>query len=231
MCNPTPPPSSATPSPPDDSALPANPAHELSPEAKELRSVLKKCSLYLVGPMGSGKSVIGRYLATLLGFRFLDTDTIIEEIAKKPVAEIFEESGEAHFRDIETAVLDQIAPFIACCVATGGGAVVRKENWGRLQTGIVIYLQSPVDLLVDRLQGETGNRPLLKDAESIRQRMEAIMDERHALYKQADVTVKCEREMAVDDIAMEAMRSLTNFIKANPPKLAKLYPGSFPKKR
>lgn len=203
---------------------------ELSPEVKELRSILKKCSIYLVGPMGSGKSAVGKFLAYELGFRFLDMDDLIEAIAKKPISQIFKDDGETAFRDLESAVLEQITPFIACCVATGGGVVLRKENWGKLQTGIVIYLDTPVNVLEDRLLGETEKRPLLKDAESLRDRITDILHERGHLYNQADVTIRCKGGMAIDEISKEIIRTLTNFIKSNPPKLSTLYPGKMPKK-
>lgn len=202
---------------------------ELSAEAKELRSVLKKCSLYLIGPMGSGKSSVGKHLAYELGFRFLDTDQIIENVANRSISEIFSTEGEEAFRDIETAVLDQVASFIGCCISTGGGIVIRKDNWGRLQSGIVVYLDVPVQVLHDRLMSETDNRPLLHDAVSLRDRITDIMFEREHLYKQADVTVHCKSGMPVDEITKEIIRSVTNFIKSNPPKLSTLYPGTLSK--
>lgn len=197
---------------------------------KELRSVMKKCPIFLIGPMGSGKSAVGRYLARELGFRHLDTDEIIEALVKKPIKEIFAQEGEDHFRSLETAVLEQVSAFIACCVSTGGGIVIRKENWGKLHAGLVVYLDTPVDVLTDRLQGESDNRPLLTDAESLRDRIKDILHEREHLYKQADVCVKCEAGQGIDEIGQDIIRALTNFIKSNPPKLSKLYPGSLPKK-
>lgn len=206
------------------------PQRELSAAAKELRSVLKKCSIFLIGPMGSGKSSVGKHLAYEIGFRFLDTDQIIESVTNRKISDIFATDGEQAFRDLETAVLDQVASFIGCCISTGGGIVVRKDNWGRLQTGIVVYLDVPVQVLHDRLLRETENRPLLQDAVSLRERIEDIKFEREHLYKQADVTVNCKSDMPVDEISKEVIRSVTNFIKSNPPKLSTLYPGSLPKK-
>ncbi|KAI0562863.1 Shikimate Kinase [Gracilaria domingensis] len=204
---------------------------DVTPEVKELKSVLKKCSVYLIGPMGTGKSAVGKYLASEIGFRFLDTDQLIESVAKKPIPEIFEGDGEEAFRDLESAVLDQVAAFIGCCVATGGGAVLRKSNWGKLQTGIVVYLETPVDVLNDRLQNDTG-RPLLKntDAVTLRERIREILEERRDLYNQADVTVRVKKDMPVDEVGKELIRQLTNFIKSNPPRSSKLYPSKLPKR-
>lgn len=202
----------------------------IAPEVKELRSVLKKCSIYLIGPMGSGKSVVGKYLAQELRFRFLDTDQLIEAVSKKSIPQIFADDGEEAFRDLETAVLDQVAPFIGCVVATGGGAVLRKTNWGKLQTGIVVYIEVPVAVLEDRLRGDKG-RPLLRDASptELKERIENILEERKHLYGQADVKVHVDRDAPVDDVGKEIVRKLTNFIKAHPPRLAALYPGNMKK--
>lgn len=201
---------------------------DLKPAVKELRSVLKKCSIYLVGPMGSGKSAIGKYLAFELDFRFLDTDALIESVSQKSIPEIFKQDGEEAFRDTESAVLGEVQPFIGCVVATGGGAVLRKPNWGKMQTGIVVYLEAPVDVLVERLRHDTS-RPLLADAEDLRERISSILDQRRNLYEQADVAVHIKADQPVDEVGKEVIRNLTNFIKANPPRLSKLYPGNLPK--
>lgn len=204
------------------------PTRDVRPAVKELLSVLKKCSVFLVGPMGSGKSAVGKYLAYELGFRFLDTDDIIEAIAGKKIPEIFEQDGEEAFRDLESAVLDHVQPFIGCCVSTGGGAVLRNTNWGKMQTGIVVYLEAPVEVLVNRLKGDT-KRPLLANAEDLTERVTTILDQRRRLYEQADVIVPIQDNQPVDEIGNDLVRLLTNFIKANPPRLSKLYPGNLPK--
>lgn len=211
----------------DSAASTSKLPRDMKPEVKELRSVLKKCSLYLIGPMGSGKSAIGKYLAFELGFRFLDTDELIESVENKSISDIFKESGEEGFRDLEAAILDQVQPFIGCCVATGGGVVLRKENWGKLQTGIVVYLEAPVDVLVERLKKDT-TRPLLADADDLAERVSSILNARRYLYEQADVTVSIGAGDLVDKVGKEVVRTLTNFIKANPPRAANLHPGNLP---
>lgn len=204
------------------------PSRDLRPAVKELRSVLKKCSLYLVGPMGSGKSAVGKYLASELDFRFLDTDDIIESAAQKSIPDIFKEDGEETFRDGESNVLREVQQFIGCIISTGGGVVLRKENWGKMQTGIVIYLEAPVDVLVKRLEGDT-TRPLLADAEDLTERVTSILEKRRNLYEQADVAIQIKADESVNEIGNELVRNLTNFIKANPPRLSKMYPGKLSK--
>lgn len=206
-----------------------SPPREVKPAVKELRSVLKKCPVYLIGPMGSGKSAVGKFLAYEIGFRFLDTDQLIETVAKKTISEIFKESGEESFRELESAVLKQVQQFIGVIVATGGGIVLEQTNWGAMQTGIIVYLKASVDVLVERLKEDT-TRPLLEDAEDLRERIETILNDRSRMYEQADVIVPIEGEEPVDDIGNEIIRRLTNFIKSNPPKLSTLYPGGLQKK-
>lgn len=208
------------------------PGPEVKPCVKELLAVLKKCSIYLIGPMGSGKSTLSKYLAYELGFRHLDTDELVTAVAKKSISDIFAQDGEESFRDLEAAVLSQVAPFIGCVVATGGGVVLRRANWGMLQTGIVVYLESTVDVLAERLADDTG-RPLLqgeRDEDALRDRIEGILEQRRSLYEQADVKVHVDRDAVVDEVAEEVVRRLSNFIKENPPRLSKLYPGSVPDK-
>lgn len=190
----------------------------------DLKLRLKRCTVYLVGPMGSGKSVLGKYVAHILGFRFLDTDALCESLAQKSIADIFKESGEEAFRDVETAVLDEVQVYLNCIVSTGGGIVLHRGNWSKLQTGIVIYLNPSVDVLVERLSNakDTESRPLLKG--DVRERIETLQKERKTLYEQADVTVNIdESDMAVDEIALEFCRKLSNFIKEHPPKQSELY--------
>ncbi|MFM9109397.1 MAG: shikimate kinase, partial [Prochlorococcaceae cyanobacterium] len=94
---------------------------------------LQGLNLYRVGMMGAGKSAVGRPLADALGYRFIDADTTISQAAGKPIPELFAGEGEAGFRRLETAVLDQIAGWHSLVVATGGGVVTRPENWGHLR--------------------------------------------------------------------------------------------------
>jgi shikimate kinase len=115
-----------------------------------LRQRLEGLNLYLVGMMGSGKSTAGRHLAEQLGYRFLDADSSIEQVAGRSIPELFASDGEAGFRDLEAAVLNQIASWHSLVVATGGGVVTRPENWGQMQQGVVIWLDAPDALLLER---------------------------------------------------------------------------------
>lgn len=151
---------------------------------------LKKTNLYLVGMMGAGKTTVGRKLANRLGYRFLDTDALIEQTAGKPITELFAQSGEAAFRALETQVLAQVSAHTCLVVATGGGIVTQPMNWSYLRHGIVIWLDVPIPVLVSRLSGDTA-RPLLKGVDATA-KLEMLLAERSDRYAQADIRIAYE---------------------------------------
>jgi shikimate kinase len=139
--------------------------------------------LSLVGLPGSGKSTVGRQLARRLGLPFTDTDHAIEQRIGCSIREFFDREGEAAFRDIEEAVIDELARSDAGVIATGGGAVLRPANRERLRAGgHVIYLRSTPEELFRRLRHDT-NRPLLQVADPLA-RLRALYDERDPLYRE-----------------------------------------------
>ena len=113
------------------------------PSDRSLAQRLEGLNLYLVGMMGTGKSALGQPLAEALGYRFIDADSTVEQAAQRSIGEIFASDGEASFRALETAVLNQIAGWHCLVVATGGGVVTRQENWGHMRQGVVIWLDAP----------------------------------------------------------------------------------------
>ncbi len=148
----------------------------------------------LVGPMGAGKSTIGRMLAKELGYRFLDSDRIIEERCGANIPWIFDVEGEDGFRQRETAMLDELSNEMGTVLATGGGAVMRAENRGLLKkNSVVIYLKTSIDQQVERTRKDR-NRPLLQndDPEGVLRRLFAIRD---PLYTElADIVMFTDRK-------------------------------------
>jgi shikimate kinase len=122
--------------------------------------LLRGVNLYLVGMMGAGKSTVGQAVAKRLGYRFLDTDMLIESVAQRPISDIFATDGEAAFRDLETAVLEQVVAYTRSVVATGGGMVLRRENWGHLRHGVVVWLDVPLAVLTQRLKPRPEPSPV-----------------------------------------------------------------------
>ncbi len=148
----------------------------------------------LVGPMGAGKSTIGRLLARELGYRFLDSDRIIEERCGANIPWIFDVEGEDGFRQRETAMLDELSGETGTVLATGGGAVMRAENHGLLKkNAVVVYLKTSIDQQVERTRKDR-NRPLLQndDPEGVLRRLFAIRD---PLYTElADIVMFTDRK-------------------------------------
>ena len=137
----------------------------------------------LVGPLGAGKSTVGRYLASRLAYHFVDTDHLIEERAGADIPWIFDVEGEAGFRVRETAILDTLKDLNRHIVATGGGIVVRPENHQRIKSlGKVIYLTASIEQLLARTSKDK-KRPLLQVANP-RARLEELLRERDGLYRQ-----------------------------------------------
>ncbi len=149
-------------------------------------------NIFLVGPMGSGKSTIGRQLAKAIHVEFKDCDHEIISHTGASIPLIFELEGEEGFRKRETKMLDQLTQELGVVMATGGGAVTREENRAMLiKRGIVIYLYASIDQLFERTSRDR-NRPLLQ-TENPRQKLEQLMTERDPLYRDvADIIVHTE---------------------------------------
>ena len=180
-----------------------------------LRQRLGGRSLYLVGMMGSGKTSTGRPLAEKLGYGFVDADAVIEQVAGCTISEIFERDGEEEFRSLETQVMRSISERHSLVVATGGGVVTRTENWGMMHQGIVIWLDVERRQLLQRLQSDTTQRPLLMTGDPA-ETLDEILKQRRPLYDEADLTVVIESESA-DVVADGIIQLLPELIK-DPPK-------------
>lgn len=140
-------------------------------------------NIILVGPMGAGKSTLGRHLSLLLKRPFYDSDKVIEEKTGADIPWIFEKEGESGFRDREAAVIDELTRLSDIVLATGGGAVLRPENRKNLHDrGVVFYLQTPVELQLARTKSDR-NRPLLQRPDR-KEVLERLLAERDVLYRE-----------------------------------------------
>lgn len=145
--------------------------------------------IFLVGPMGAGKSTIGRMLSKELSLPFKDTDHEIEARTGADIPWIFDMEGEGGFRDRETAMLDELTQLSDVVLATGGGAVMREENRRFLASrGTVIYLETSVDQQYQRTLRDK-NRPLIQQ-DNPREVLEKLLEIRDPLYRSvADLIV------------------------------------------
>jgi shikimate kinase len=173
---------------------------------------LQGLNIYLIGMMGSGKSTIGPLLAEHLGYSFLDTDTTIEKLVGQSVGEIFQTVGEVEFRQIETQVLAEVSAHLRLIVATGGGIAIERENWNHLHQGLVIWLDPPVEILVERLQGDT-TRPLLASAD-FQPRLATILAERRHRYAEADIQISIDRNLTTEEIIDRILAAIPTVLKA-----------------
>jgi shikimate kinase len=180
---------------------------------------LKGANLYLVGMMGAGKSTVGKRLASRLGYRFLDTDSLIEQTAGQRISQIFAECGEAVFRDLETQVLGQVATYGRLVVATGGGVVLRSQNWSYLQQGVVIWLDASLEQLQQRLEKDR-TRPLLQ-VPDWQQRLATLLRQRQDRYAQADLHIQQTPTETPDAIAARILDTLPKIVKSTPKPVPK----------
>ena len=138
-------------------------------------------NIYLIGPMGVGKTTIGRQLAKKLGVPFYDSDKVIEEQTGVDIATIFEFEGESGFRRREKKIIEELVEFKGIVLATGGGVVLDKQNRDFLiNNGFVVYLSCAVNKLLERTHKDS-KRPLLQTGNP-RQKIEALLQAREPLY-------------------------------------------------
>ncbi|MEX6675297.1 shikimate kinase AroK [Pseudomonas sp. W2Oct36] len=165
-------------------------------------------NLILVGPMGAGKSTIGRLLAKELRLPFKDSDKEIELRTGANIPWIFDKEGESGFRDREQAMIAELSALDGVVVATGGGAVMREENRRALHAGgRVVYLHASVEQQVGRTSRDR-NRPLLRTADPARVLRE-LLAIRDPLYREiADVIIETDerppRMVVIDILALLA---------------------------
>ena len=137
----------------------------------------------LVGMPGSGKSTVGRHVARHIGLPFIDTDPVIEQRIGCSIRDYFETQGEAAFRDVEQAVIDEVTQLQDHVIATGGGAVLREANRHALHARTtVVYLRSTPEDLARRLRHDS-HRPLLQGGSDPLQRLRTLFHERDPLYR------------------------------------------------
>lgn len=149
-------------------------------------------NIFLVGPMGAGKSAVGRQLAKTLHLTFMDSDDEIESRTGVDIAFIFEKEGEAGFRKREAAAIDALTRIDGVVLATGGGAILEPESRSRLGgRGFVIYLYTSVDQQVSRTS-KGRERPLLENGDP-REILDRLLQQRDPLYREiADLVVETD---------------------------------------
>lgn len=164
-------------------------------------------NVFLIGPMGAGKSAVGRQLARRLKCDFHDTDSEVERRTGVDIPFIFEKEGETGFRKREHEALDDLTGLSAVVVATGGGAVIDERNRQALMSrGLVVYLHATVDQQLERTR-HSKNRPLL-ETEDPGERLRRLMTDREPVYRSiADYVIDTDGRR-VREVAEEIRRWL-----------------------
>lgn len=164
-------------------------------------------NLFLVGFMASGKSTVGRALAERLGLRFIDLDEMIKTTAGCTIAQIIQDQGEAHFRQLETDHLRQAAAGEAAVIALGGGAFTQAINRALIaQAGVSVWLDAPFELCWERIQRDAVVRPLAATENEARIRFE----QRIPLYEQARLRIPIAADTQPETIAAEILAHLSH---------------------
>lgn len=170
---------------------------------------MHKESIFLIGPMGAGKSTVGRILADRLNYQFVDSDHEIEAKTGATIPMIFDIEGESGFRLREMQVIDELTQRPETVLATGGGAIIKEENRKHLRSrGFVVYLKSPVEALVQRTAHDR-NRPLLQTANP-EEVLRRLLHEREPFYSEvADLIIETE-QVSVHRVVRQILDALEN---------------------
>jgi shikimate kinase len=177
--------------------------------------LLSGINVYLIGMAGSGKTTVGRLLAKQLGYGYLDTDEVIVKTTQRTINQLFAEIGEDEFRQIESEVLAQVCAYTRLSIATGGGIILRQENWSYLHHGLIVWLDVPVELLNSRLAEDT-TRPLLQDSDRI-SKLQSLLEQRQSLYAQADLRITVSEDETPEQVATRVIEAIPSVLK---PKIA-----------
>jgi shikimate kinase len=169
-----------------------------------------KRNIFLVGPMGAGKTTIGKQVAQLLHLEFVDTDQIIESRTGAPIDWIFDIEGEAGFRVREKEIIEELSARQGIVLATGGGAVVISENRTFLASrGIVVYLETSIEQQLERTRKDK-RRPLLQNNDDPEKTLRDLHIERDFQYREIADFVVATNENSIKSVANKIVEKVNN---------------------
>jgi shikimate kinase len=169
----------------------------------------EKRNIILCGFMATGKSSVGKILASMLRYSFLDMDAVIEEDAGMTIPQIFSSRGESVFRALESQLVEQLAGKSDCVIATGGGTIVDPQNLENLRRiGVVISLTANPKAILSRV-GSGEDRPMLAGGDKT-ERIRLLMEQRAEAYAKADLVVDTS-SLSIEDAA----KCILNLLKEN----------------
>jgi shikimate kinase len=174
--------------------------------------------IYLTGYMTSGKSTIGPILANVIGWDFYDLDQVIEVEQSKSVVEIFEDSGEDFFRELEAKTLTRLSQLDNVIISLGGGTISSNNNFSIIKnSGKLIYLKVSPDIIYQRIKNKI-NRPLFRDLvlsenseDDFLNKINEHLEDRLKYYEKADITINTDQTrigVTVDKLAQQIRRMI-----------------------
>jgi shikimate kinase len=173
-------------------------------------------NLALTGFMGTGKTAVGRLVASLLHFQFVDTDELLEARAGRSINEIFAQQGEDVFRALERQVVSELAATKKTVISTGGGLGADAENLNSLkQHALVVCLWASPATIWERVRAQT-HRPLLRDPSPL-DKITQLLATREPFYRQADVLISSEMR-SVKDVAHHVLHQFHLAVSRSNPK-------------
>jgi shikimate kinase len=168
-----------------------------------------KRNIILCGFMATGKSSVGRRLAEIVHYDFLDLDIAIEAEAGMSIPEIFSSRGEPEFRALESRMVDRIAEKTGCVIAAGGGTIVDPQNLDRLQRrGVIVTLTADIPTILQRV-GKGDDRPMLGEGDR-QEKIRVLLQKREHAYSKADIIVDTS-SLSIDEVARYLLIRLRDF--------------------
>jgi shikimate kinase len=167
-----------------------------------------KNSLALIGFMGVGKSAVSKALSMRMGKKLVEVDSLIEQRAGKPVSQIFQDDGEKKFRELEEAVIKEVASGENQIIDCGGGVVLKQSNVNRLRKqAVMVWLKANPDMILKRTLGERGKRPLLGDISECSE-IQSMLSSRTILYERAADIIVDTSQMRIEVVVNKIIAEL-----------------------
>jgi shikimate kinase len=167
---------------------------------------VKKQNIILCGFMGTGKTSVGKKLAAMTGYHFLDMDAAIVKEEGMSIPQIFSTRGEPAFRVLEAGMAKRITDLERHVIATGGGTIVNQDNLDLLKScGIVVTLTASIPVILERV-GSGQDRPMLHDDDRI-ERITSLLKKRAAAYAQADIVIDTSK-LSIEEVAVNLLARL-----------------------
>lgn len=170
----------------------------------------KRPNIVITGFMGTGKSTVGKIVSKKLKMKFKDIDELIEKATAMKISEIFKKFGEQRFRDMETEMVKLVTKKDAQVISTGGGAILREENFHRLkENGVVFCLTASEKTIFERLKNNK-ERPLLQ-VENPQEKIKELMEQRTPFYEKADFIIHTD-SLSVEEVADKIIKEYERIV-------------------